>query len=102
MRHPWGEEPRKSTVVPRGTNVRYDDEERYDHVHSASANGRTRYLFTDEFDETRFGGAFKLEYVLAFDRVTVGPSAGFWYYGEGQPAMSYGLQVGVPFGAWLD
>ena len=101
VRRQWGEELRRSGDVPSGTTVRYD-EERYDHFRSGSADGRTRYVLTNDFAETRFGGAFKLEYVLSFDRVTVGPSVGYWYYGEGQPATSYGVQVGVPFGAWLD
>ena len=101
VRHQWGEEPLISRDVPSGTDVRYDDEN-YDHVHSASADGRTRYVFTDEFDETHFGYALKLEYALSVGRVTVGPSASFWNYVKGQPTFSYGVQVGVPFGGLFE
>lgn len=69
-----------------------------DNVHKIQVDGETRYAFTSDFDETQWGSVLKLEYVLSFDTITVGPSAGYWYYGEGSLAMSYGVQVGAPFG----
>lgn len=105
VRRQWGEAPRSLRFDAPGRPVdveRWLDASDRDHVYSGPIDGRTRYLFTEEFDETQWGGAVELEYALTFDGVTVGPRAGYWYYGEGSPAMSYGLHVGVPFGALVE
>jgi hypothetical protein len=97
VRRQWGEQPR---VLAAGADARQVAawREGNDNVHRVQVGGETRYAFTNEFDETQWGATLTLEYVLSFDNVTVGPSLGYWYYGEGSPATSYGIQVGVPFG----
>ena len=102
VRRQWGEDPRsvRTGTPEHPVDVeRWLEEEENDRARRfTGGDGRTRYLFTEEFDETQWGGALKLEYVLSLGNITVGPSAGYWYYGEGSPAMSYGVQIGVPFG----
>ena len=105
VRRQWGEQPRAVLTADPGQPREVErllKSDSYDRARRfTNEDGRTRYLFTEEFDETQWGSAVKLEYVLDFGHVTVGPSAGYWYYGEGSPAMSYGLQIGVPFSKTL-
>jgi hypothetical protein len=97
VRRQWGEQPRVLATGADSLQVAAWREDT-DNVHRVQVDGRTRYAFTNEFDDTQWGSTLKLEYVLSFDHITVGPSAGYWYYGEGSPATSYGVQIGVPFG----